>query len=148
MNPRLFSVASVGAILAAAVAVASRHMFDLAGASAWLNSAPLTARSLRGKVVLVDVWTYSCINSLRQLPYVTRWAAKYKDAGLVVIGVHTPEFPFEHERANVGWAVNTFQVTYPVPMDNDYAIWKSLNNEFWPAGVYSHRIFCRWVAPS
>lgn len=83
--------------------------------------------------MLVNVWTYSCINSLRQLPYVTRWAAKYKGAGLVVIGVHTPEFPFEKERANVAWAADKFRVTYPVPMDNNYAIWRSLNNEYWPA---------------
>ena len=106
---------------------------DLSGAVGWFNSAPVADQSLRGKVVLVDVWTYSCINSLRQLPYVTRWAAKYKAAGLVVIGVHTPEFPFEKERANVAWAVQNLGLTYPVPMDNNYAIWRSLDNEYWPA---------------
>ncbi len=102
-------------------------------AVAWLNSGPVTDQSLRGKVVLVDFWTYSCINSLRALPYVKSWAAKYKDVGLVVIGVHTPEFSFEKVRANVEWAVGDLQVTYPVPMDNDYGIWQGFNNEYWPA---------------
>jgi thiol-disulfide isomerase/thioredoxin len=131
MNPRLLGIAAglatVGAI------GAGRRGLDLSGAASWFNSPPLTNESLRGKVVLVDVWTYSCINSLRQLPYITRWAAKYKDAGLVVIGVHTPEFPFEHDHGNVAWAVKNFRMTYPVPMDNKYAIWNSLNNEYWPA---------------
>src|SRR5215472_17393801 len=129
MNPR--HLGFIAALAAGTIGVA--RALDLSGAVAWFNSAPLTDQSLRGKVVLVDIWTYSCINSLRQLPYVTRWAAKYKDAGLVVIGVHTPEFPFEHEHANVAWAVNNFRVAYPVPMDNNYAIWRSLNNEYWPA---------------
>jgi thiol-disulfide isomerase/thioredoxin len=130
MNPRHFGFA---ATLAAGTIGVGLRALDLSGAVAWFNSAPLTDQALRGKVVLVDIWTYSCINSLRQLPYVTRWAAKYKDAGLVVIGVHTPEFPFEHEHANVAWAVKNFRVAHPVPMDNNYAIWRSLNNEFWPA---------------
>lgn len=130
MNPRHFGVA---AALATGAVIGGLRTLDLTGAVGWFNSAPVTAQSLRGKVVLVDIWTYSCINSLRQLPYVTRWAAKYKDAGLVVVGVHTPEFPFEYERANVAWAVNNFRVIYPVPMDNNYAIWRSLNNEYWPA---------------
>src|SRR3974390_830339 len=98
MNARHLGVA---ATVATGAIVAGSSAVDLSGAVAWFNSAPLTDQSLRGKVVLVDIWTYSCINSLRQLPYVTRWAAKYKDAGLVVIGVHTPEFPFEHEHDNV-----------------------------------------------
>jgi thiol-disulfide isomerase/thioredoxin len=102
-------------------------------AVAWFNSAPLAGQSLHGKVVLVDFWTYSCINSLRALPYVQSWAAKYKDAGLVVIGVHTPEFMFEKEHANVQWAVGDLHVTYPVPMDNNYGIWQAFNNEYWPA---------------
>jgi thiol-disulfide isomerase/thioredoxin len=106
---------------------------DLGGAVAWFNSPGLTVDSLRGKVVLVDIWTYSCINSLRQLPYIGAWAAKYRDAGLVVIGVHTPEFTFEHDHANVQWAVSNYRVAYPVPMDNNYAIWRSLHNEYWPA---------------
>jgi len=95
---------------------------DLGGAVAWLNAAPLSSKSLRGKVVLVNFWTYSCINSLRPLPYVKSWAAKYKDAGLVVIGAHTPEFSFEKERANVETAVRDLKVTYPVAMDSNYRI--------------------------
>ncbi len=106
---------------------------DLGGAAAWLNSAPLSGKSLRGKVVLVNFWTYSCINSLRPLPYVKGWAAKYKDAGLAVVGVHTPEFGFEKERANVEMALHDLKVTYPVPMDSDYRIWQAFNNQYWPA---------------
>jgi thiol-disulfide isomerase/thioredoxin len=109
---------------------------DFGGAVAWLNSAPIAYKSLHGKVVLVDIWTYSCINSLRQLPYIQAWAAKYKDAGLVVIGVHTPEFSFEKERANVEWALGEYKVTYPVPMDNNYAIWNSFTNQYWPADYF------------
>ncbi|MGH7648677.1 MAG: redoxin family protein [Gemmatimonadaceae bacterium] len=109
------------------------QMPNLDGAAAWLNSAPVTTKSLRGKVVLVDVWTYSCINSLRQLPYLEKWAAKYKSAGLVVIGVHTPEFTFEKDQSNVERAVGALHVTYPVAMDNDYKIWKAFNNNYWPA---------------
>ena len=111
-------------------------MPDFTGAVAWLNSSPLTLQSLRGKVVLVDVWTYSCINSLRELPYVKAWAAKYKDAGLVVIGVHTPEFTFEKDRPNVERAVSELQVTYPVAMDNNYGIWRSFSNDYWPADYF------------
>lgn len=103
---------------------------------AWLNSAPLSNDSLRGKVVLVDFWTYSCINSLRNLPYIKAWAAKYKDAGLVVIGVHTPEFAFEKQRANVEWAVRDYKVTYPTPIDSNYRIWQAFNNEYWPADYF------------
>ncbi len=102
----------------------------------WLNSAPLSKEALRGKVVLVDFWTYSCINSLRNLPYVKKWAAKYKDAGLVVIGVHTPEFSFERERDNVEMAVSELNVSYPVAMDSDYRIWQAFNNEYWPADYF------------
>ena len=109
---------------------------DLGGAVAWLNSAPLSRKSLRGKVVLVDIWTYSCINSVRQFPYITSWAEKYKDAGLVVIGVHTPEFGFEQERANVEKAVRDFKITYPVPIDSNHAIWQAFNNEYWPADYF------------
>jgi thiol-disulfide isomerase/thioredoxin len=106
---------------------------DLDGAVAWLNSAPLSTKSLRGKVVMVNFWTYSCINSLRPLPYVKSWAAKYIDAGLVVIGVHTPEFSFEKERANVERALRDLKVTHPVPMDSDYKVWSAFHNEYWPA---------------
>ena len=108
-------------------------MPELGGAIAWLNSAPLTRESLRGKVVLVDFWTYTCINSLRPLPYMKAWADKYKDAGLVVIGVHTPEFSFEKERANVEDAVRDLKVGFPVAIDSDYRIWEAFNNQYWPA---------------
>ncbi len=112
------------------------QMPSLAGATQWLNSAPLTTESLRGKVVLVDFWTYSCINCIRTLPYVRGWAAKYKDHGLVVIGVHAPEFAFEKDPANVIKAVHDLGVTYPVALDNDYAIWKGFHNEYWPAHYF------------
>jgi thiol-disulfide isomerase/thioredoxin len=108
-------------------------MPDLDGAIGWLNSAPLSRKSLRGKVVLVNFWTYTCINSLRPMPYVRSWAAKYKDAGLVVIGAHTPEFSFEHEQMNVENAVRTLNISFPVAIDSNYEIWRSFNNEAWPA---------------
>ena len=108
-------------------------MPPLAGAVEWLNSPPLTAESLRGRVVLVDFWTYSCINCLRSVPYVQAWAAKYKDRGLVVIGVHAPEFAFEKDLANVRNAVAKLGITYPVAIDNDYAIWRAFQNQYWPA---------------
>jgi thiol-disulfide isomerase/thioredoxin len=108
-------------------------MPDLDGAIGWLNSAPLSSKSLRGKVVLVDFWTYTCINSLRPLPYVKSWAAKYKDAGLVVIGAHTPEFSFEKEGPNVEKMVHELKVTYPVAIDSNYRIWQRFNNQAWPA---------------
>lgn len=109
------------------------RMPELNGAVAWLNSAPLSAKALRGKVVLVNFWTYSCINSLRELPYMKAWAAKYKDAGLVVIGVHAPEFGFESDLANVRNAVSDLNVTYPVPLDSNHSIWTNFRNEYWPA---------------
>jgi cytochrome c biogenesis protein CcdA/thiol-disulfide isomerase/thioredoxin len=109
---------------------------DLSGATAWINTSPLTPASLRGKVVLVDFWTYSCINCLRTLPYIKAWNEKYKDSGLVIIGVHTPEFAFEKDEANVRKAVKDLGITYPVAMDNDYRIWRSFNNEYWPADYF------------
>ena len=109
---------------------------SLNGAVQWLNSPPLTAQSLRGKVVLVDFWTYSCINCLRSLPYVKAWAEKYKDQGLVVIGVHAPEFAFERNIDNVKKATHDLGIDYPVAIDNNYAIWRSLNNEYWPAHYF------------
>ncbi len=102
----------------------------------WLNTTPLNRASLRGKVVLVDFWTYSCINSLRNLPYIKDWAAKYKAAGLVVIGVHSPEFGFEQETANVETAVRDQSVTYPVLVDSDHRIWNAFDNEYWPADYF------------
>jgi cytochrome c biogenesis protein CcdA/thiol-disulfide isomerase/thioredoxin len=109
---------------------------SFAGAALWLNSPPLTPEALRGKVVVVDFWTYSCINCLRALPYVKGWYAKYKDHGLVVIGVHAPEFAFEKDPSNVRRAVADLQITYPVALDNDYAIWQAFNNQYWPAHYF------------
>ncbi len=106
------------------------------GVTQWLNSNPLTPEALRGKVVLVDFWTYSCINCLRALPYVTNWYNKYKDHGLVVIGVHTPEFAFEKNVRNVQRALKDLGINYPVAMDNDYAIWQAFNNQYWPAHYF------------
>jgi cytochrome c biogenesis protein CcdA/thiol-disulfide isomerase/thioredoxin len=108
----------------------------LSGAVEWLNSPPLTAEGLRGKVVLVDFWTYSCINCLRSLPYIKAWADKYKDQGLVVIGVHAPEFAFERDQANVRRATKDLGITYPVAIDNDYKIWRAFENEYWPAHYF------------
>jgi thiol-disulfide isomerase/thioredoxin len=109
------------------------EMPSLGSATEWLNSPALTPADLRGKVVLVDFWTYTCINWLRTLPYVRAWAAKYKSQGLVVIGVHTPEFEFEHNIANVRRAAQDMRVDYPIAIDNDYAIWGAFNNQYWPA---------------
>jgi thiol-disulfide isomerase/thioredoxin len=106
---------------------------SLGSATEWLNSPPLTASGLRGKVVLVDVWTYTCINWLRTLPYVRAWAEKYKNQGLVVIGVHAPEFAFEKNIDNVRRAAKEMKVNYPIAIDNDFAIWRALKNEYWPA---------------
>jgi thiol-disulfide isomerase/thioredoxin len=129
--------AKKSASLVASVALADEgRLPDLGGAIGWLNSPPLNRKSLRGKVVLVDIWTYSCINSLRQLPYLKSWAAKYKDAGLVVIGVHAPEFGFEQERGNVEKAVRDLKLTYPVAIDSNHAIWQAFNNEYWPADYF------------
>jgi cytochrome c biogenesis protein CcdA/thiol-disulfide isomerase/thioredoxin len=111
-------------------------MPPLSGATTWINSPPLTREQLRGKVVVVDFWTYSCINCLRALPYVRAWAEKYKDQGLVVIGVHTPEFAFEKSEANVREAVARLGVTYPVAMDNDFAVWRAFKNQYWPAHYF------------
>ena len=109
---------------------------SFAGASLWLNSPPLATEALRGKVVMVDFWTYSCINCLRALPFVEAWYEKYKDHGLVVIGVHAPEFAFEKDPANVRRAVADLKITYPVALDNDYAIWQAFNNQYWPAHYF------------
>lgn len=103
------------------------------GATQWLNSPPLSLKELRGKVVLVDFWTYTCINWRRTLPYIREWASKYKEQGLVVIGVHTPEFSFEQKTENVSWSLKDMNISYPVAMDNNYEIWHSFNNQYWPA---------------
>ena len=112
------------------------EMPPLDGAVQWLNSPPLTAEALRGKVVLIDFWTYSCINCLRTLPFVEAWASKYKDQGLVVIGVHSPEFAFEKDIGNVQQAVRDLKIVYPVAIDSNYAIWRAFNNEYWPAQYF------------
>ena len=111
-------------------------MPSLSGAVEWLNSSPMTAEALKGKVVLVDFWTYSCINCLRAIPYVRAWAEKYKDQGLVVIGVHAPEFAFEKNVDNVKKAVSDLKIGYPVAIDNDYAIWRAFSNQYWPAHYF------------
>ena len=103
------------------------------GATGWLNSPPLTPAGLRGKVVVIDFWTYTCVNWLRQLPYVRAWAGKYAGHGLVVIGVHTPEFGFEHNPDNVRRAVKDMRIDYPVAIDSDYAVWRAFDNYYWPA---------------
>jgi cytochrome c biogenesis protein CcdA/thiol-disulfide isomerase/thioredoxin len=111
-------------------------MPPLDGAVAWLNSPPLTREQLRGKVVLIDFWTYSCINCLRSIPYVRAWTEKYRDKGLVVIGVHTPEFAFEKDVANIRRAAADLHIGYPIAVDNDYAIWRAFKNHYWPAHYF------------
>ena len=109
------------------------RLAQFSGATGWLNSPPLTTDELRGKVVLVDFWTYTCINWLRTLGYVRAWSEKYADQGLVVVGVHTPEFPFERDVDNVRLAVQEMRVEYPVALDSHYAIWEAFSNRYWPA---------------
>jgi thiol-disulfide isomerase/thioredoxin len=109
------------------------ELASLERADEWLNSPPLTAQALRGKVVLIDFWTYTCINWLRQLPYVRAWAERYRDQGLVVIGVHAPEFAFEKDLGNVRWAVKDMRIDYPIAVDNDHLIWRAFRNQYWPA---------------
>jgi thiol-disulfide isomerase/thioredoxin len=109
------------------------ELASLARANEWVNSPPLTPEALRGKVVLVNFWTYTCINWRRQLPYVQAWAEKYKDQGLVVVGVHAPEFEFEKNIGNVRWAVKDLKIGYPVAVDNNHTIWRAFSNQAWPA---------------
>src|SRR4051795_10132048 len=131
MTPRWLTPAGLHTA-AAELPVESRlPSFD--GATGWLHSSPLTPGELRGKVVLVNFWTYTCINWLRQLPYVRAWAEKYGTHGLVVLGVHTPEFPFEHDADNVRRALKDCRIDYPVATDNDYEVWRAFDNYFWPA---------------
>src|SRR5688500_2298105 len=117
-------------------------------ATAWINSEPLTSTALEGKVVLVQFWTYSCINWLRNEPYVRAWAEKYRSSGLVVIGVHSPEFGFEHDLARVRRAARDYEVDYPIAVDNEFAVWRGFDNQYWPAlyffdskGQLRHRQF-------
>ncbi|MDN7589854.1 cytochrome c biogenesis protein DipZ [Burkholderia seminalis] len=135
------AAAGGGAMMRAAVTTPSALPVEgtlpsLDGAVQWLNSPPLTAAGLRGKVVLVDFWTYSCINCLRTLPYTNAWARKYAPYGLVVIGVHAPEFAFERDIGNVKKAVHDLGIDYPVAIDNGYSIWRAFNNEYWPAHYF------------
>jgi thiol-disulfide isomerase/thioredoxin len=118
---------------------AGMHMPSLDRASAWLNTAPLTPAGLRGQVVLVDFWTLTCINWLRTEPYVRAWSRAYRDDGLVVVGVHTPEFPFEHELDRVRLAVAEREIDYPVALDNDYGVWTAFANHYWPALYFVDR---------
>ncbi|MEC5162846.1 thiol-disulfide isomerase/thioredoxin [Janthinobacterium sp. CG_S6] len=145
MKTLLTTAALAGAVAAQAAAPVAAPEFT--GIDTWLNSAPLTMQQLRGKVVLVDFWTYTCINCIRTLPHVKSWHAKYKDQGLVVVGVHTPEYPHERSTANVTAALKRFDIQYPVAQDNRYATWGVYNNRYWPATylidkggkiVYSH----------
>jgi thiol-disulfide isomerase/thioredoxin len=117
----------------------SDHMPSLDGATEWLNSEPLGPAELRGRVVLVNFWTWTCINWLRQEPYVRAWSRAYRDDGLVVIGVHTPEFSFEHEVDGVRRAVEEREIDYPVAVDNDYEVWSAFANHFWPALYFVDR---------
>jgi len=135
---RLAGVAAALEQLGCAVSTvsAAKELSSLVGANGWLNSPPLTAESLKGKVVLVDFCTYSCINWLRTLPYVRAWAEKYKDRGLVVIGAQTPEFEFEKNIDSVRKAAKAMGVNYPIAIDNDYAIWNGFNNQYWPAAYF------------
>ena len=109
------------------------HVPSLDGATGWLNSPPIAAADLRGRVVLVDFWTYTCINWLRTLAYVRAWAGRYEDQGLVVVGVHTPEFPFERDTDNVCRAAKEMRVEYPIALDSDYAVSRAFANRYWPA---------------
>jgi thiol-disulfide isomerase/thioredoxin len=138
---------------------AEGHLPGFDGATGWLNSPPLTPDDVHGKVVLVNFWTYTCINWLRTLAYVRAWAEKYEDQGLVVVGVHTPEFPFERDIDNVRQAAKDMRVEYPIALDSDYAVWRAFNNMYWPAvyvadadGRIRHHQFgegeydeCEWV---
>jgi thiol-disulfide isomerase/thioredoxin len=114
-----------------------RHLPDFDGATGWLNSEPLTSEDLAGKVVLVDFWTYTCINWLRTLSFIRTWFEKYADQGLVVIGVHTPEFPFERDTDNVIAAVTEMRVDYPIALDPNYAVWEAFSNRYWPAVYFA-----------
>ena len=119
--------------MACAALVNEGTLPSLSGATEWINSPPLTPQSLRGNVVLVDFWTYTCSNWARTLPYIRAFAEKYRDQGLVVIGAHTPEFPFEKDIDNIRWAARVLNVNYPIAVDSDYGIWRAFDNNYWPA---------------
>lgn len=119
--------------VAMAQAQAQTNAPEFTGLGQWFNSEPLTMQQLRGKVVMVDFWTYGCINCVRTLPHVTKLYEKYKDKGLVIVGIHTPEFAFERSVSNVQTALKRHSITYPVAQDNDFATWKAYRNQYWPA---------------
>src|ERR1700683_732047 len=119
--------------LSAGQSSTTAELASLEHATEWINTPPLKASELRGKVVLIDFWTYTCVNWLRTLPYVRAWAEKYRAQGLVLIGVHTPEFSFEKNVNNVRWAVKDMKITYPAAVDSDYVIWRAFSNNYWPA---------------
>ena len=133
MTGSMTGAANTAAAPAPAADPADIALLNFSGGITWLNSPPLNAQALRGKVVLVDFWTYSCINCLRTLPYLRAWADRYKDQGLVIIGVHSPEFAFERDEGNVRKAIKDLSISYPVVIDNDYAIWQAYQNQYWPA---------------
>ncbi|RZL95127.1 MAG: thioredoxin family protein [Variovorax sp.] len=139
LSRRHFSAALLGAAAMPWPADAAMPANDLGaapeftGIEKWLNSPALTLQGLAGKVVLVDFWTYSCVNCVNTLPHVVRWYERYKDQGFVVVGVHTPEFPFEKSTSNVETALQRFNIRFPVAQDNRYATWKAYNNQYWPA---------------
>ncbi|GAB7539608.1 thioredoxin family protein [Burkholderia sp. 3C] len=132
-RPPAFAAGTTGTTGLTAPAGIATTAPELAGIGHWLNGPPQTLASLRGKVVLVDFWTYTCINCIHTLPHVEAWYEKYRSQGLAVIGVHTPEYPFERSTANVGDAIGRFGLTYPVAQDNDYATWRAYGNQYWPA---------------
>ncbi|WP_118178674.1 thioredoxin family protein [Paraburkholderia phosphatilytica] len=127
--------AACGGAVAGTPSVVGTAAPEFVGIDQWINSQPLTVKQLRGKVVLVDFWTYSCINCVHTLPYVKSWYHKYKDQGLVVIGVHTPEYAFERVTGNVKTAIRQYGIDYPVAQDNQYATWNAYDNQYWP-GFY------------
>ena len=130
----IFAAAKFGTVMSYGSPWSNEGDFpSLHGATGWLNSNPLTPEDLRGKVVLVDFWTYTCVNWRRTLPYVRAWAEKYGSHGLVVIGVHTPEFSFEQTVDNIRWALKDMRISYPVAIDSDYTIWRAFANQYWPA---------------
>jgi thiol-disulfide isomerase/thioredoxin len=115
-----------------AASVTGKSLPEFQGISQWLNSAPLKIADLKGKVVLVQFWTFGCINCQRTLPYIVRWNQQYADRGLKIVGIHTPEFPFERDANNVKKALQQHQITYPVPLDNEFKTWAAYQNEYWP----------------
>ena len=132
-SPGMTGEATGGRIAPFEVAAAQGTAPNFAGISNWFNSAPLNMADLRGKVVLVDFWTYGCVNCVNTLPHVTELYAKYRDRGLVIVGVHTPEFPFERSASNVQAALKRHGITYPVAQDNDSRTWNAFGNRYWPA---------------